>query len=77
MPVTDLLEALEIREIPGEEDGFTAVAGLTLAHLRRIPVPGDHFEAGGWRFEGKTMDGNRIDKIQMTRTGQDSPPSGI
>jgi len=63
MPVSDLLDALQLRAIPGDEDGFTTVAGLVLAHLHRIPVAGDHVVAGGWRFEVVDMDGNRVDKV--------------
>ena len=75
LPVSDLLETLEIREIPGEEDGFTTVAGLVLAHLHRIPVPGDHFVAGSWKFEVKAMDGNRIDKVHIVTAPENASPS--
>lgn len=66
-PVSDLLEELELREVPGEEKGFSTVAGLVLAHLNDIPRPGDHVLIDGWRFEIVDMDRNRIDKVLMTR----------
>jgi putative hemolysin len=57
---------LELREIPGEDVGFTTVGGFVLAQLHRIPVPGDQFELDGWKFEVMAMDGNRVDKVQIT-----------
>ncbi len=66
LPVSDLLEMLELREIPGEDVGFTTVGGFVLAQLHRIPVPGDQFALDGWKFEVVAMDGNRVDKVQIT-----------
>jgi putative hemolysin len=66
LPVSDLLEMLELREIPGEDVGFTTVGGFVLAQLHRIPVPGDQFALEGWKFEVLAMDGNRVDKVQIT-----------
>lgn len=67
LAISDLLEELGMREVPGEEDGFTTLGGLVLAFLRRIPKAGEHFEADGWRFEVIDMDGNRVDKVLITR----------
>jgi putative hemolysin len=64
--IPDLLEKLELRSLPGEEKHFTTLAGLVLAHLRRIPVPGDRVAVEGWRFEVVDMDGNRIDKVLIS-----------
>ena len=69
LPVKELLEHLDLRELPGEEVGFTTVAGMALAHLRRIPSPGDHFVVDGWRFEVLDMDSNRVDKLLICRAG--------
>jgi putative hemolysin len=66
LPVRDLLEELELREMVGDEVGFTTVAGLILAHLNRIPAPGDQVEIDGWRFGVLGMDGNRIDKVEIS-----------
>jgi len=68
LPVHEMLEELKLREVPGEEDDFATVGGLILAHLHRLPVPGDHFVVDGWRFEVLDMDGNRIDKVLVLRT---------
>lgn len=67
LPIADLLEAMDLREVPGREDGFTTVGGLVLAHLHRIPSPGEHFTVDSWRFEVVDMDGNRVDKILISK----------
>lgn len=67
LPIKTFLEELELKEIPGDVDGFNTVGGLVLAHLHRIPAPGDHFVADGWRFEVLDMDANRIDKVLVSR----------
>lgn len=70
LPIADFQEQLGLREVPGEEEGFATVAGLVLAHMRRIPAPGDHCTVAGWRFEVLDMDRNRIDKVLITRLPQ-------
>jgi putative hemolysin len=70
MPVSDVKEALAWREVPGEEDGFTTLGGFVLAHLHRIPAAGDAFTVEGWRFEVTAMEGNRVDRVLITRLGE-------
>jgi putative hemolysin len=36
--------------------------------LQRIPKTGDVFDADGLRYEVVDMDGNRVDKVLVTRT---------
>ena len=67
LPISDLVEELDLREELVDEGGFNTVGGFILAHLRRIPSAGDAFESGGWRFEVLDMDRNRIDKVLATR----------
>ena len=68
--IADLVEALELRELPGEEEAFTTLGGFVFAHLKRIPSPGDHFLVDGWRFEVVDMDRNRVDKVLIQRMTQ-------
>jgi putative hemolysin len=70
MPVSDVKEALAWREVPGEEHGFTTLGGFVLAHLHRIPAAGDAFTVEGWRFEVTAMEGNRVDRVLITRLGE-------
>lgn len=71
MPISDVKEALEWREVPGEEDGFTTLGGLVLAHLHRIPTAGDSFTIDGWKFEVTAMEGNRVDRVLISREDLD------
>jgi putative hemolysin len=69
MPISDVKEALGWREVPGDEDGFTTLGGLVLAHLHRIPTIGEQFTIEGWKFEVMAMEGNRVDRVLITRVG--------
>ncbi len=67
-PIEDVRNVLSVDSFPGEEQGnYRTIAGLILFVLERIPKTGDHLEAGGLRFEVVDMDGNRIDKVLVTR----------
>jgi putative hemolysin len=67
-PIEDVRNALSVDSFPGEEQGnYRTIAGLILFVLERIPKTGDHLEVGGLRFEVVDMDGNRIDKVLVTR----------
>lgn len=52
--------------IPRDAD-FQTVAGFVLAQLNHLPVVGEVFEKGHWRFEVVDLDGRRIDKILVSR----------
>ncbi len=70
-PVFEFKAALDIKELPGEDDGsFTTLGGFVLAQLGRIPSPGDKFEAGARCYEVMDMDRNRVDKVLVS----DVPP---
>jgi putative hemolysin len=72
-PVKDLKDVLSAGSFPGEEEGqYRTIAGLVLYILGRIPKTGDYFEYGGLRYEVVDMDGNRIDKVLVSRTDHGS-----
>ena len=48
---------------------FETVAGYVLAELGHLPAAGETFERGQWRFEVVDLDGRRIDKLLVSRTG--------
>ncbi|MGZ8310670.1 MAG: hemolysin family protein [Allosphingosinicella sp.] len=58
----DLLEDRLCIKLPEERD-FATVAGFALSVLRHLPVVGERFSFGGWRFEIVDMDGRKIDKL--------------
>ncbi|HZK31070.1 MAG TPA: hemolysin family protein [Methanoregula sp.] len=73
-PVEDIKKILSVDSFPGEELGhYRTFAGLILFILERIPKTGDHFEAKGLRYEVVDMDGNRIDKVLVTRVPTEPP----
>lgn len=68
LQVDALKDALDLRELPGEDTGtYGTVGGLVATHLGRIPETGDHFEWQGLRFEVIDMDGRRVDKVLISR----------
>lgn len=55
--------------LPGEdENAFQTLGGLAMYSLGRIPLVSDRFELAGRRFEVVDMDGNRVDKVLVSRT---------
>ncbi|MBI5930014.1 MAG: HlyC/CorC family transporter [Chloroflexi bacterium] len=55
-------------DLPGEENNtFSTLGGFLVMNLERIPKAGDYLEAAGLRFEVMDMDGNRVDKLLITK----------
>ena len=65
LPLDELWELLNLREIP-QEEGYYTLAGLVLARLGEVPATGQRFVWGGYRFEVVDMDGRRIDKVLVS-----------
>ena len=54
-------------DLPGEDEhSFHTLGGFIMHQLGRIPLPTDHFEVAGWRFEVMDMDRNRVDKALVS-----------
>ena len=66
LPLDELWELLNLREIPDDE-GYYTLAGLVLARLGEVPATGQQFVWAGYRFEVVDMDGRRIDKVLVSR----------
>jgi putative hemolysin len=62
----DFVERLDIRGVT-ESRGFSTVSGLILDRLGRIPSVGDRAEWNGYMLEVVDMDGQRIDRILVSR----------
>ncbi len=70
LPLDELKELFGLTRIPQEEDGgYQTLGGLIMTHLGRIPKTADHFDWEGFRFEVVDMDGKRVDKVLVQRTG--------
>ena len=51
----------------GMEDKFTTVAGLILKHMSKLPNVGDKIVVDGYEIEIIDKDGQRIDKLMITK----------
>lgn len=68
IPVPELKDRLEIRELPEEDRGrYNTLAGMVILLLGRLPTTADAVEWDGWRFEVVDLDGRRVDKVLVTR----------
>jgi putative hemolysin len=65
MPADEMADLLGIT-LPARRQ-YQTVAGFVLAHLRRLPGPGEQVEVSGWRFEVVDLDGRRVDKVLASR----------
>jgi len=76
IPVPELKDRLEIKELPEEDRGrYNTLAGMIMLLLGRLPRTADTVLWEGWRFEVVDLDGKRVDKVMVTRTetpGEDS-----
>lgn len=61
MPADQMAERLGIEL--GEDRDYATAAGHALAILKHLPVEGETFTDGHWRFEIVDMDGRKIDKL--------------
>ena len=64
----DLIEVLEIDDYEPIQQEYNTVAGFMLHHFKDIPKASDKFSWKGFTFEVMDMDGNRIDKILISRS---------
>lgn len=64
----------ELAEITGlrvpEEGPYETLGGLVMARLGRIPVEGDVVEVDGVRLQVERMDGRRVERIGVRRSGE-------
>ena len=68
IPVPELKDRLELRELPEEERGrYNTLAGMVMLLLGRLPRTTDVVEWNGWRFEVVDLDGKRVDKVLVDR----------
>ena len=65
-PIEDIKHALEIDELPDEEN-YETLAGFMMYRLRKIPRPADSVEYLGFKFEVVDVDHFKIDQLLVTR----------
>jgi putative hemolysin len=64
--IDDAAKALSLTGL-GEEGDFHTLAGFVLFLAGELPGTGDSFDYQGYRFKVKEMDGNRIDKLVISK----------
>ena len=70
LPINQLKHTLQLRRLPGEEDGgFQTLGGFLMMRLGRVPAVADHIVVDGWRIEVVDMDRQRVDKVLATPIG--------
>jgi putative hemolysin len=60
----------EFEQVPlpdAEERDYETLAGFILHQLGSVPTVGQYFDWKGWRFEVVDLDGNRVDKVLLSR----------
>jgi putative hemolysin len=77
IPVPELKDRLELRELPEEDRGrYNTLAGMIMLLLGRLPRTTDAVQWGGWRFEVVDLDGKRVDKVLVAPLENPSVPAG-
>ena len=67
IPVPELKDRLEIKELPEEDRGrYNTLAGMIMLLLGRLPRTTDVVEWGNWQFEVVDLDGKRVDKVLVS-----------
>ncbi|NML14931.1 hemolysin family protein [Azohydromonas caseinilytica] len=78
IPVPELKDRLELKELPEEERGrYNTLAGMVLLLLGRLPQTADTVEWADWRFEVVDLDGKRIDKVLATPLPPAAEPDSV
>ena len=65
--IDEAAEALSLPINNGENSGYHTLAGFVLSIAGELPAAGDSFVYHGFRFLVKEMDGNRIDKLIISK----------
>ena len=68
----EFLHEFEIDNDDFTDAQFHTIGGFVIHQLKAIPKTGNTFDWNGYRFEIVDMDGNRIDKIMLTKLSKDN-----
>ena len=69
MPLDEFRDRFDLSSIRAGD--FHTLAGLVVTQLGHIPRVGESFQSAGLSFEVVDMDGNRVDRILVSRSGND------
>jgi len=62
----DLVETITL-EIPEGDENYLTLAGFIVHTINKIPITGEKFTIGNYNYEVVDMDGNRIDKLLISK----------
>ncbi len=65
-PIEDVLRALNLEELPRDEE-YETLGGFLTNMLRRVPRRTDSVNVGGYKFEVMDVDSYRIDQVMVSR----------
>jgi putative hemolysin len=65
--IDDAAKLLALPGLGAEHGGYHTLAGFVLSLAGELPHTGDSFTYRGFRFTVVDMDGNRIDKLLVSR----------
>lgn len=63
----DLVETITL-EFPERDENYITLAGFIVHTIKKIPNTGEKFTIGNYCYEIVDMDGNRIDKLLISKT---------
>jgi putative hemolysin len=70
MRIDEFKKLFDIDELPEEtRAGYQTVGGFVMTMVGAVPLAGQHFHCCGWRFEVMDMDGMRVDKVLVSKSG--------
>jgi putative hemolysin len=73
---TDLSQIGDELHVPLQAPGYSTVAGLVLAHLGHVPVPGEKVRENGVTIEVLEANKRTVLKVRLTLTPQDAQAAG-
>ena len=73
-----VVRRLDADSLLSDEDRqhYHTIGGLAMLALGRVPKTGNVFERGDYRFEIVDMDGNRVDRVLVSRRSRPSKDRG-
>jgi putative hemolysin len=66
LPIEDFKTIFDLEILPSEKE-YETLAGLILILMGRVPVPAEEHVWNSLKFEIMDMDGNRVDKVLVSR----------
>jgi putative hemolysin len=63
----DIHEVIERLDVSIDREGFETVGGFLLAHVGRVPTPGESFEISGLHVEVLEAERRRVTRVRIRK----------